>query len=78
LHHAPDAEKGDQDQNGGKRGDPAQHVMRAAPDMAHRAAVQFPAAVRRGLRVRDEVRLPLGLTGIGGRASVAALPGIMR
>ena len=78
LHHPPDAKEGDQDQNGGERGDPAQHVMRAAPDMAHRPVVQPPAAVRRGLRVRDEARLRLGLTGIGGRASVAALPGIMR
>jgi hypothetical protein len=53
-------------------------MVRAAPDMARRPVVQPPAVVRRGLRCRDHARLRSSLTGIGDRASVVALPGIMR
>ena len=52
--------------------------MRAAPDMAHRAVVQRPAAARRGIRVGSHNRLPQPLTGLGAWASVATLAGIMR
>jgi hypothetical protein len=53
-------------------------VVRAATDVAHRTVVQQPAAARRGIRLDNRGRLPLPLTGLGTRASVTALAGIMQ
>jgi hypothetical protein len=77
LHHPPDAKQREQDQNRGDRAEPAQHMVCAAPDMAHRPVVQQPAAARRGIRLRGHGHLR-PLTGLGRWASVAALAGIMR
>lgn len=77
LHHPPDAKEREQDQNRGERAEPAQHMVGAAPDMAHRSVVQQPAAARRGIRLGDHGRLR-PLTGLSRWASVAALAGIMR
>jgi hypothetical protein len=77
LHHAPYANERDKDHDRRERPEPAQQVVRAAPDMAHRAVVERPEQMARGIRVdRPDRRLPL--TGLGGWASVAAPAGILR
>jgi len=53
-------------------------VVRTAPDMAHRPAVQPPAAARHGIRGGSRDRLSQPLTGLGAWASVVILAGIMR
>ena len=78
LHYPPDAKEGNKDQDRGERAKPAQEMVCAAPDMAHRSVVQRPAAARRGIRVGSHNRLPQPLTGLGAWASVATLAGIMR
>jgi hypothetical protein len=65
LHHAPYAKESDEDQHRGERPEPAQEVVRAAPDMAHRSMVQRPEKMARGSRGDRPDRL-LPLTGLGG------------
>ena len=77
LHHPPDAKERDQDQNSGERAEPAQQVVCAAPDMAHRAVAEQPATMRRRSRAGGHDRLPR-LTGLDAWASVATLVGIRR
>jgi hypothetical protein len=71
LHQAPDAEQCNEDHHGGERGEPAQHVMRAAADMARRPAVEMQAPAR--ARRRNCAPLATGLTRVGRRQNVARL-----